>query len=503
MKQKYIEKFVKNFDSFIEKTIFKVRNKTNYFFKKYTATINFNKLIIGFIFSMFIYLFYLSIPNLYEKTWVQNTIENKLIEEYKIDFSVSADITYHILPSPHFLIKDAKIFTDNEGEKNELSEIKKLKVFINQKYFFDKNKLNINKVAIHDANFSLKNKDLILLNKVSHKKFSNKKIEIYNGNIFFKDNEDQTVIMTKLNFGSFFFDDTKNLNLFNLEGNFFNIPYDFYLHKNFFSPAVKEINFKAKKLKLNINDKSIKTDDGLVTGENTISSFGSQIYTKYNVDKKLIFFGLDTSKEKNSNKDYRGNLSFEPFELNLKIFLKRYNLFKLIDFSSILGELFKSKLLFNENLSANISVDITNNKNKEIFSSSSINLNIENGKINFNKTNLTNDKIGILKIDRSNLFFENKNLMLNSEIIIDVNNSKNLFSFLQTPKKFRKPIKQILVNFDYNLSTKQLNINNIKIDGNKSNNEMLDTMNEISRIEKYNLNIVKRIFNKFISAYAG
>ena len=74
---------------------------------------------------------------------------------------------------------------------------------------------------------------------------------------------------------------------------------------------------------------------------------------------------------------------------------------------------------------------------------------------------------------------------------------------LQTPKKFRKPINQILVNFDYNFLTKQLNINNIKIDGNKSNNEMLDIMNEISNIEKYNLNITKRIFNKFLSAYAG
>jgi len=503
MKQKYLEKFVKNFESFIEKTIFKLRNKTNYFFGKYTATINLNKLIIGFIFSMFIYLFYLSIPNLYEKTWVQNTIENKLIEEYKIDFSVSADITYHILPSPHFLIKDAKIFTNNMGEKNELSEIKKLKIFISKKYLFDKKKLKINKVAIHDANFSLKNKDLILLNEASHKKFSNKKIEIYDGSIFFKDNKDQTVIMTKLNFGLFFFNDTKKLNLFNLEGNFFNIPYDFYLNKNFYSPATKEINFKAKKLKLNINDKSIKTSDGLVAGENTISSFGSQIHTKYNVDKKLIFFELDSSKEKNSNKDYRGNLSFEPFELNLKIFLKRYDLFKLIDFNSIISELFKSKLLFNENLSTNISVDIANNKNREIFSSSSIHLNIENGKINFNKTKLTNDKIGFLKIDKSNLFFQDKNLILNSKIIIDIKNSKNLFSFLQTPKKFRKPINQILVNFDYNFLTKQLNINNIKIDGNKSNNEMLDIMNEISNIEKYNLNITKRIFNKFLSAYAG
>ena len=503
MKQNYTEKFVKIFDSFIGKTVFKVKNKTNYFLKKYPITINFNKIIIGFIFSMFIYLFYLSIPNLYEKTWVQNTIENKLIEEFKIDFSVSADITYHILPSPHFLIKDAIIFIGNEGKKNELSEIKKLKVFINQKYFFDKEKIDITKVSIHDANFSVKNKDLVLLNEAAHKKFSNKKIEIHRGNIFFKDNEDQTVGMTKLNFGSLFFNDVKNLNIFKLNGNFFNVNYDFYLNKNFYSLQTKEINFKTKKLKLNINDKSIRTNEGLVKGLNVISSFGRQTYTKYNLDKKLIFFELDDSKIKNSNKNYKGQLSFEPFELKLEIDLKKYDLFKLIDFNSITGELLKSKLLFNENLSTNISVDIVENKNNEIFSSSSINFNIENGKINFDKTKLINDKIGFLKIDRSDLFVQNKNLILNSQISIDIHNSNNLFSFLQTPKKFRKPINKIFINFDYNLLSKQLNINEIKIDGKKSNNEMLDIVSEISTIEKYNLNKAKRFFNKLLSAYFG
>ena len=358
-------------------------------------------------------------------------------------------------------------------------------------------------MSIHDANFSVKNKDLVLLNEAAHKKFSNKKIEIHRGNVFFKDNEDQTVGMTKLNFGSLFFNDVKNLNIFKLNGNFFNVNYDFYLNKNFYSLQTKEINFKTKKLKLNINDKSIRTNEGLVKGLNVISSFGRQTYTKYNLDKKLIFFELDDSKIKNSNKNYKGQLSFEPFELKLEIDLKKYDLFNLIDFNSITGELLKSKLLFNENLSTNISVDIVENKNNEIFSSSSINFNIENGKINFDKTKLINDKIGILKIDRSDLFVQNKNLILNSQISIDIHNSNNLFSFLQTPKKFRKPINKIFINFDYNLLSKQLNINEIKIDEKKSNNEMLDIIEEISDIEKYNLNKTKRIINKLLFAYFG
>jgi len=123
-----MKKIVKYINLFVNETIFVLRNKTNYFFKKKIAETRvniFNKVLVGFILLLFLYLFYLLIPTLYNKSWVQKTIENKLIEEFKIDFSLSSDITYGILPSPHFLIKDSKIFIDNDKEKSELSEIKK------------------------------------------------------------------------------------------------------------------------------------------------------------------------------------------------------------------------------------------------------------------------------------------------------------------------------------------------------------------------------------------
>ena len=122
MKQKYTKKIVKYFDSLVEKTLFKLRNKTNYFFNKKHKTNNFHKLLIGIFSLLLIYLFYLSIPNFYDKTWVQNTIEDKLIKDFNIDFSMSADITYNFLPTPNFLIKDAKIFiNDNEKKKRNIS----------------------------------------------------------------------------------------------------------------------------------------------------------------------------------------------------------------------------------------------------------------------------------------------------------------------------------------------------------------------------------------------
>ena len=80
-----MKKIVKNFNNLIKKTIFKVKNKTNSNFK----ISNFNKYSIVIIGLLFSYLFYLLIPTLYDKTWVQSTIESKFSNEFKIYFYIT------------------------------------------------------------------------------------------------------------------------------------------------------------------------------------------------------------------------------------------------------------------------------------------------------------------------------------------------------------------------------------------------------------------------------
>ena len=92
-----MQKIVKYFNSLVLKTIFKLKNKTNNFFGNNSEISNFNKIVITFISLLFFYLFYLSIPVLYNKSWVQTTIESKLSEEFKINFSISRK-AYKILP---------------------------------------------------------------------------------------------------------------------------------------------------------------------------------------------------------------------------------------------------------------------------------------------------------------------------------------------------------------------------------------------------------------------
>ena len=70
---------------------------------------------------MFLYLFYLLIPTFYDKTWVRTNIESKLFNEFKIKLNTFGDISYRILPKPHFLIKGSKILAESEEKKKNVS----------------------------------------------------------------------------------------------------------------------------------------------------------------------------------------------------------------------------------------------------------------------------------------------------------------------------------------------------------------------------------------------
>ena len=468
MKQKHIRTITNFFDSLFKKTLLKLKGKINNFFelvvdttkfrfkkikvfayKSQTSSINrikvfafksqisiVNLFVITFISLLFIYLFYLSIPTLYNKTWIQTKLEKQLLKKFKINFSTSYDISYRILPSPHFLIKNSKMFRNNDEKMQKLAEIKKLKIFINQSNFFKKESIDVKKILIDDANFSFFKKDLIFLKERSHKKFPNKNIFINNSKIFLKNSEDETINIINIKKALLFHDEINKTNLLKLKGEIFNLPFVFNLNKEFFEQKKSLITMEIKKLKLKILTESKITND-LVDGLINFSIFNSRIKTKYRTDKDLVIFGSNNSQSGNSNLDYEGELSLKPFDFNVNINLKEYNLSKLFDIDSIIFSLIQSELLFNENVTANIVIKIDSNKNSMILKSSIVNLNIINNKINFDNTKLINKKIGFVELKNSNLFIENNKLILNTDIEINIENTKKLFSFFLTPKKSR------------------------------------------------------------------
>ena len=494
-----MKQIIKKFNNLVKGTILKVQNKTNNNFN----ISNFNKYLIGFVVAIFVYLFYLLIPLMYDKTWVQSSLERKLLNEFKINLSTSSDISYRILPAPHFLIRDSKIIVNKGEKKNSIAEIKNFKVFLSKAKFFDKDQMSINKIIIDNANFKLIENNLKLLKNFRNTDFSEKKIKIINSKIFFKNNLREVITIITIEKGDLFFDDKKLLNLFNLKGRIFNMPFELNFLSNNKDKIYEEINFISKSLKLDIFNKTFTEKNDVITGENIISFLNNKISTKYDVDKKLIIFKSNSSRINNTQVNYSGLLSINPFNFDIKIYLNDYSILRLLNINSILNEFIKSELLFNENISVNTSMLINSKQNNSFFKNAKINFNVVSGKINFDKTIFDNDDIISLELDDSNLYLKGNNLIFNTDILIIVKNPDRLFSFLNTKKSSRKNFKNVSINLEYDFLSNQIRFNKIKIDNNDVSDQFLNTIQEFKGFNSNNLLKTKRFINKLLNVYEG
>ena len=494
-----MKNIVKFFNNFVKNTIFKVQNKTNTKFKIST----FNKFLITFIGILFFYIFYLLLPLLYDKGWVKDNIETKLLSEFKIDLSSFKDISYRILPAPHYLIKDSKILLNSLKNPESIADVKNFKIFISQKNLFNKEKMTIKNITINEANFFLLRSSFKILNNSNNNKFSNKKIEIKKSNIFFKDNLEEIIAIVKINRAILFFEDKELLNLFNLKGNVFTIPFTLEVKNTNDLIKKKEINFNAKSLNLNIFNESVVEQNNQVIGKNIISFLNSTISTQYEVDDKFITFISNSSRINGSKIKYNGELSINPFDLNLNIILNDYKISQLFKHNSIFTELLKSELFFNENITLNTSLIIKSNTKNQIFHKAEIYFTIKNGKINLDNTKFINNDIGLLKLDNSNVFYENNKLVLNTDLLLDIKDSNRLFSFLNTSKKSRKEIRNISINLNYDFLSNVIQFNNIKINNSDMEGQFLNIIDGFKDTSSINLIKSRRLFNELLDVYDG
>ena len=493
-----MNKIVKNFNKLLKNTIFKVQNKTNNNLEIST----FNKFLITFIAVLFLYIFYLMLPLLYDKNWVKNNIQTKLLAEFKIDLNSIDDISYRILPAPHFLIKDSMIASNSSKNEKPIAEIKYLMVFLDQMNFFNKEKMSIIEVIIDNANFSLLGNNLKLLNDSTINKFTNKKVIIKKSNIFLKNNLDEITTIIKVNKANFFFNEKKLQNQFDIKGNIFTTPFIFELKTKNDLFIEKKFLFKTKTLNLEIFNNHIIKKNNFTIGNNIITFLNSSIESEYEFTDKKIIFTSKNSRIHSSKINYDGELSINPFDLDLHVSLNSNKISKLFNLNSILVDFLKSGLLFNENISLNTSITVNSNRQDYFFDNAKIYLNVLNGKINIDRTKFVND-MGSLKLSNSSLFLQDNKLFLNATLIFDIKNSDRLFSFLSTNKRLRKTIESVIVNINYDFLNNEINFNNVKIDNNKTSDQFMYIIDGFRDNNLNNLIKSRRLLNELIAAYKG
>jgi hypothetical protein len=282
----------------------------------------------------------------------------------------------------------------------------------------------------------------------------------------------------------------------------FKVPFIFELNKDLINRQ-NDILIYSKKYKIQFKNQTTKEND-IINGLNNLLISNIRLISKYKLKDSLISFN---SQLRNNKIEYKGELNLRPFNFVLDVNLQKIDLKKLLNTNSIFFELLKSGKLFHENLSLAISLNSSHILNNKIFSVLKFNFNAANGEVNFDNSYILSNKIGSLTLTKSNVILNDDNsLFINGDFNLDIKSSNYFFSFFQTKKKFRKPIKNITFKLDLNVLENKIMINNFKIDNAKPNELVVDILNNFNSGENQqikNLIIFKNLVNNLFSVYDG
>ena len=440
--------------------------KKNFF----NIKLNFKIGVFTFFSLFFLYLLYLSIPSLYDSGRVQKVLYYKLIEEFGLNLSLSSEITYRILPQPHFHIKDTKVFRDKSKVSEEIGEIKDLRVFISSKNFFNKKKIYINKIILSKCNFFFNRSNLDYINDFLNKDFSEKSIFIKKSKFFFSDKNDNIIFIYTINKLDFLKDVKENSNQIKTIGSIFKIPIKFSWQKNL-SNKNTIVNFKAEKVDIDFINKGY-LEKGKYFYENSFNILTNNLKTKYEFFDNSIKLNSKKSFIKNTPISYSGNIELSPFSFQIFVDAKDIDLEYFLNNTFLLNEIISSKILINDNINGQIRIK-TNKLNKiRLFDNAIINFNFEEGDINLNNSQLINNKFAKILLYNSNFDQSDGSSNFNGEIKFDIFDYEQFFRVFSIPKKNRLKKKIYKINFQYTF-----NLNNSKFSIDKIN--FLDKNNKI------------------------
>jgi len=453
----------------------------------------------------FLYLLYLSIPSLYNTGRVQKDLADKLARDFNLNISLSTDISYRILPQPHFLFKDSKLFEVKSNINNEIGEFKELKIFISQKNFFNKNDLSIKKILISKANFFIKRSNFKFIVDFFNKKFPKKKIEIRKSKIFFHDKNKNIVFIYTIDKSDFLYIESENSNIYNTSGKIYQIPIKFKWSKNFDDKS-KITKLKTRKIPIDFYNKGYIKNNKYYY-DNVINIFSSKFKTNYEFNKKSIILNSKKSLIKNTPINYKGIINTDPFNFKLDINSKEFDLSQFLKNTHFLNDIIFSKVIFNQNINGSISIKSNKILKNKIFDKINLLISFEEGKINLDNSVLFSNKIGFLELYNSDITEEEGKILFNSKIKFNIKDLNSFYKIFLIPKNKRKKISKIDFDISYDVVNGNTKISRIFFYGvrnEKINSELVEKVVENNMTDNYNYSnfiLFKNFFKKVLAAY--
>lgn len=444
-----------------------------------------------------LFLSYLSLPNVYNNTEITEKLKDQLIEKFSLNFNFTENLEYNFFPRPNFTSKDSVIIND----KDEVSNIKKITIFVSLKGLFSLKNININDVILENANFNLNDKNFNFFTKLLNGSFQNSSFKIKNSSVFYRNINEEVLFINKIINMKYYFDINSLQNYSVSKNELFNIPYSLEISNNKSKKKIfSKLNFNYLKMQI-INEIDYSGD--IKKGFANLILDKKKSYTSYELKNnsfELNFFDKLVDPEFL----YIAEVNFKPFYSNLRGKSQKIDLSSLFDSNSLIGNFLKTEILNNKNINFQSKLNLKKIVNYENFEDIFFKINIKEGLIDFDNSKLDWRGLVNLQLSDSLIYVKNNELILDGNLKLVINNSKNVYKILLTPKKYREEIQNIILNFNYNFDKKKLNLNNIKVDGkvNMSVNNILKSL--IFTNNKLQNNIYfKNMMNKAVKSYAG
>ena len=452
-----------------------------------------NKVFFSISAVVILTLGYFLLPTIYNKNEIEDRIKYQISKKYNIDIKFNEKIRYGLLPKPHFTVKNLSIL----NQKKEIGIAKNFSAYIKINNFFLVDKFEIKNLVFKKVDFNITKNDTEFFVGLMKTEPNENEIIFKKSNIFFKDKDDEVLFINKINNSRFYYDSYNLENVLVSKNEIFKIPYKLEIRNNKFNKKLTT-ELDSKKIRLNIENE-IDYSDKIKKGLLDVLFINKDTTINYEIKKNSLAFN---SQDRNNN--YNGIIDFRPFYFTANFNYDGLSSRNILTENSIIFDLIRSGILNNPNLNLNINLKIKDIINIAELNDLTLILNVEEGNIISSESSiLWKDDLKII-LKNSLLNYHQNEVNLSGRILINFKNISDFYKSFQVKKNNRKEIQNIQFDFNYNLSQKKLNFDNVKID-NKSNenlNTFINNFNE-KKGNIFNKITFKNFVNDFFSSHSG
>ena len=444
----------------MKKKSFSIPFKSN-FFKEQDP---FHLVIIFFIIFFGTAIFF-SIPTFYDYKKYNQKIENTINQDFKFKIYNLEDISFRFIPSPHLLIKKADLKIE-DNEKDPVSKLKNIKVFISLTDLYKKDEFKIKKIVIKKANLYFnKYSGINLINNLKKNIINHLIIE--RSTFFFKDKNEEIILISNIQNLDYKIDLVNNKKILSINGNIFDSNFNLNYFIDYKQPNIQNLLFNLKNPNVNFNNKLIEdiySLDQKQEGKMLIKFLNNLNEINYNIINDNIIF--KNKNLNNSNFDINGSINLKPFYFDLQINLKKIDLKNL---ENLFYSVYQKKESDFKNLSGILKINFDNIDYKNL-KNGALSLSFEDSNVNVETLKLNIFDFAILEINEYE-YLSNVNEILQMKIKINITDKDKFNRFLFNYKKDVIDEDNIYFTYQYNLNNGDNSISTISKKGFFSNNE--------------------------------